>query len=192
MKFEQSIILGYQEYNFPNESIGLQKWILRNQNVEFGKTRIEKCPFLVCLLEDFTLLQEWIDTLETLLCLIKPTWVHNVRLSLFPKRDRSHWVIPDILLHFLANHHLRLIISFTGWGDDKCGRYEGRILRDITYRVACRKNFLINKQNFKNREVEHITLYTSDDMDSFFISSRKLRKCYQKKRSLIVSIRRLS
>lgn len=192
MNFEQTIVLGYQEYNFKKELIELKRWILRDQNVEFGQTRLGKCAFLICLLEDFTFLQGWLDSLEKLLSSGTPKWSHNVRVSIFPERDRLHWLVPDSLLHFLARHHLRLIISFTGWGDDKSGRSNGRILRDITYQAEQRKVLVPIIQECRSKLIEHITLYTSDDMDSFSISPRKLRKCLQKEASLIISIRRLS
>ncbi len=192
MKCDQPIILGYQEYDFPKEFVGLRQWILRNQNVEFGTTQFGTCSFLICLLEDLDFLQEWLDALEKLLRLFKPTWLHNVRISFFPEQDRSHWVIPDKLLHFLADYHLRLIVSFTGWGDEKCGRRGGRVLRDVTYRLIRRKNSLKVTQGYARKWIEHITLYTSDDIDSFSISPRKIRQCRQKGFQLIVSIRRLS
>lgn len=190
MNWEQSIVLGYQEYNPPHELSGLQKWILRDLNVKFGKNRAETCSFLICLLEDLTLLQEWLEILKVLLRLTKPTWEHNVRISFFPEFDRSHWIIPNSLLQFLVDYHLRLIISFTGWGDEKCGRHEGRILRDVTYQPIRQKHFLSPTQEYTM--IEHITLYTSNDIDSFSISPRKLRKCRQRGAGLIISIRRLS
>lgn len=189
---EPAIELCYLEADFPEHVVGLQKRVLRNHHVTFGETRDGKRPFLCCECADVASLEGWLFDVETLIRLAKPTWRHHVWLSLYPKKDRSHWMLPNALLHFLARKHLSLTVSFTGWGDERCGQREGRMLQEVRYRATPRAKSVCGLREPTLEWIEHITLRTSADSDGYTLSPRKLRRFSRENAAVIVSIRRYS